>query len=130
MIGLTAYNSVIIAEILRAGVTSLPRGQREAGLAIGLSAGQAMRSVLLPQAFRIMLPALISQLVVVLKDTSLVAVLGGYIELLRRGNLIAQQPRQPDPGAVRGRPDLHPDQLRAVPARDLPRTATEPGAGS
>jgi len=89
VIGLTLYNSVIIAEIVRAGVASLPRGQREAALAVGLTEGQTMRSVLLPQAFRTMLPALISQLVVVLKDTSLAAVLGLYIELLRRGNLIA-----------------------------------------
>lgn len=90
VIGLTIYNMVIFAEILRAGVASLPRGQREAGLAIGLTPLQTMFSIQLPQAFRTMLPALISQLVVVLKDTSLVAVLGLYIELLRRGNLISQ----------------------------------------
>jgi glutamate transport system permease protein len=90
VIGLTLYNSVIIAEILRAGVASLPRGQREAALAVGMTEWQVMRSVLLPQAFRTMLPALISQLVVILKDTSIVAILGLYIELLRRGNLIAQ----------------------------------------
>lgn len=89
VIGLTLYNSVIIAEILRAGVASLPRGQGEAARAIGMTEGQTMRMVLLPQAFRTMLPALISQLVVVLKDTSLAAVLGLYTELLRRGNLIA-----------------------------------------
>jgi glutamate transport system permease protein len=89
VIGLTAYNSVIIAEILRAGVASLPRGQGEAARAIGMTEGQTMRAILLPQAFRTMLPALISQLVVVLKDTSLAAVLGIYIELLRRGNIIA-----------------------------------------
>lgn len=91
VIGLTLYNSVIIAEILRAGVASLPRGQGEAARAIGMTEGQVMANVLLPQAFRIMLPALISQLVVVLKDTSLAAVIGlGYLELLRRGNQIAQ----------------------------------------
>lgn len=90
VIGLTLYNSVIIAEILRAGVASLPRGQGEAARAVGMTEGQVMRSVLLPQAFRTMLPALISQLVVVLKDTSLAAVLALYIELLRRGNLISQ----------------------------------------
>jgi glutamate transport system permease protein len=90
VIGLVAYNMVIIAEILRAGVASLPRGQREAGLSIGLTPVQTMRTVQLPQAFRIMLPALISQLVVVLKDTSLAAVLGIYPELLRRANRIAQ----------------------------------------
>jgi glutamate transport system permease protein len=89
VIGLTLYNSVIIAEILRAGVASLPRGQGEAARAIGMTESQVMRIVLLPQAFRIMLPALISQLVVVLKDTSLAAILGLYVELLRRGNLIA-----------------------------------------
>jgi glutamate transport system permease protein len=89
VIGLTAYNMVIIAEILRAGVLSLPSGQREAALAIGLTPGATMRLILLPQAVRTMLPALISQLVVILKDTSLAAVLGIYIELLRQGNLIA-----------------------------------------
>jgi glutamate transport system permease protein len=90
VIGLTLYNSVIIAEIVRAGVLSLPRGQGEAARAVGMTEGQVMSSVLLPQAFRTMLPALISQLVVVLKDTSLAAVLGLYLELLRRGNLISQ----------------------------------------
>jgi len=89
VIGLTLYNSVIIAEILRAGVAALPRGQGEAALAIGMTPRQAMATVQLPQAFRTMLPALISQLVVVLKDTSLVAVLGLYTELLKRGNLIS-----------------------------------------
>ncbi len=89
VIGLMLYNSVIIAEILRAGVNSLPSGQREAALAVGMTPVQTMTSVQLPQAFRTMLPALISQLVVVLKDTSLAAVLALYIELLRRGNLIA-----------------------------------------
>jgi glutamate transport system permease protein len=89
VIGLTAYNCVIIAEIIRAGVASLPSGQREAALAIGLTPGATMRLVLLPQAVRVMLPALISQIVVILKDTSLAAVLGLYTELLRQGNLIA-----------------------------------------
>jgi glutamate transport system permease protein len=91
VLGLTAYNSVIIAEIVRAGVASLPRGQREAALAIGMTPGQTMRTVLLPQAFRTMLPALISQIVVVLKDTSLAAVLGLYPELLNNANEAAQQ---------------------------------------
>jgi len=89
VIGLTAYNCVIIAEIIRAGVASLPSGQGEAALAIGLTRGASMRLVLLPQAVRVMLPALISQIVVILKDTSLAAVLGLYTELLRQGNLIA-----------------------------------------
>jgi len=88
--GLTAYNAVIIAEILRAGVASLPRGQREAGLAIGLTPLQTMTTVQLPQAFRIMLPAVISQMVVILKDTSLAAFIGQYPELLNRGRTIHQ----------------------------------------
>lgn len=89
VLGLTAYNGVIIAEIIRSGVASLPRGQREAGLAIGMTPSQVMRAVQLPQAFRIMLPALISQLVVIVKDTSLAAILGIYAETLRQARLIS-----------------------------------------
>lgn len=89
VLGLTLYNSAIIAEIVRAGVLSLPRGQREAALAIGLRPGQALRHVLLPQAFRVMLPALISQVVVLLKDTSLGFVIG-YAELLRSGRNVVE----------------------------------------
>jgi glutamate transport system permease protein len=88
VIGLTAYNMVIFAEVVRAGVESLPRGQREAALATGLTNGQAMRLVLLPQAFRVMLPAIVSQLVVVLKDTSLVTFVANYDELLSQGESI------------------------------------------
>jgi glutamate transport system permease protein len=88
VIGLTAYNMVIFAEIVRAGVASLPRGQREAALATGLTNGQTMRLVLLPQAFRTMLPAIISQLVVVLKDTSLIAFITNFDELLGQGERI------------------------------------------
>ena len=79
---------VIFAEVVRAGVASLPRGQREAALATGLTNGQTMRIVLLPQAFRVMLPAIISQLVVVLKDTSLVTFIANYDELLSQGESI------------------------------------------
>jgi glutamate transport system permease protein len=82
VIGLTIYNSVVIAEILRSGMEGLPGGQREAADAIGLTPFQTTRLVLLPQSFRIMLPALISQLVVVLKDTSLGFIIG-YEEILR-----------------------------------------------
>jgi glutamate transport system permease protein len=88
VIGLTAYNMVIFAEVVRAGVASLPRGQREAALATGLTDGQTMRIVLLPQAFRVMLPAIISQLVVVLKDTSLVTFVANFDELLSQGERI------------------------------------------
>jgi glutamate transport system permease protein len=88
VLGLTAYNMVVFAEVIRAGVTSLPRGQREGALATGLTNGQTMRIVLLPQAFRVMLPAIISQLVVVLKDTSLVTFVANFDELLSQGESI------------------------------------------
>jgi len=94
VIGLTAYNSVVIGEIIRAGVQALPRGQTEAAYAIGLTRWKTLQLVLLPQAFRIMLPALISQLVVVLKDTSLGYFLG-YEELLRRGSIAVQSLSNP-----------------------------------
>lgn len=76
VVGLVAYNSAVIAEVVRTGVASLPKGQREAGLSIGLSSLQVRSMILLPQALTAMMPALVSQLVVVLKDTAL-----GYIIL-------------------------------------------------
>ncbi len=81
--GLTLYNGSVVAELLRSGVGSLPRGQSEAGLSIGLTAGQTMRSIQLPQAVTAMLPALVGQLVVVLKDTALGQIIT-YPELLNR----------------------------------------------
>jgi glutamate transport system permease protein len=89
VIALTLYNGSVIAEIVRAGVLSIPKGQTEAALANGLTRGQNLRLVLLPQAFRVMLPALISQLVVLLKDTSLGFVIG-FEELLRTGGQLVQ----------------------------------------
>jgi glutamate transport system permease protein len=82
--GLTLYNSAVLGEIFRAGILSLPRGQTEAAYAIGLRRGQTLRLILIPQAVRRMLPALISQLVTLLKDTSLGFVIA-YAELLRVG---------------------------------------------
>ncbi|MGI8457063.1 MAG: amino acid ABC transporter permease [Propionibacteriaceae bacterium] len=82
--GLTLYNSSVIAELIRSGVFSLPSGQREAGLAIGMTAGQTLVTVLLPQAVTTMLPSLISQLVVILKDTALGYIIS-YSELIRGG---------------------------------------------
>ena len=68
---LTLYNGAVIAELVRSGVHGLPRGQAEAGLAVGLTPGQVLRSIQLPQALTAMLPALVGQLVVVLKDSAL-----------------------------------------------------------
>ncbi len=72
--GLVLYNSSVICEVVRNGVTSLPAGQREAGLSIGLSPRQVRRLILVPQALTAMLPALVSQIVVITKDSAL-----GYI---------------------------------------------------
>jgi glutamate transport system permease protein len=96
VIGLTVYNAAVIAEIIRSGVLALPSGQMEAAYAVGLTRGQTMRLVQLPQAFRIMLPALISQLIVVLKDTSLGFIIL-YPELVRTGGIIVQNLRNPIP---------------------------------
>ena len=68
---LTLYNGAVIAELVRSGVHGLPKGQAEAGLSVGLSPGQVLRSIQLPQALTAMLPALVGQLVVVLKDSAL-----------------------------------------------------------
>jgi glutamate transport system permease protein len=69
--GLALYNGAVLAEVFRAGVLAVPRGQAEAAYAIGMRKTQVMTFVLLPQAVKIMLPAIISQCVVALKDTSL-----------------------------------------------------------
>lgn len=71
VIALTVYNGSVIAELVRSGVNALPKGQAEAGLSIGLTPGQTLRSIELPQALVAMLPALMGQLVVVIKDTAL-----------------------------------------------------------
>lgn len=71
VIGLTLYNGSVLAEVFRAGVESLPRGQREAGLAIGLTPTKTTNLILLPQAVRAMMPVIVAQLVVILKDTAL-----------------------------------------------------------
>jgi glutamate transport system permease protein len=81
---LALYNGAIIGEALRAGIQSLPRGQRESGLAIGLTPTQTRLMIEFPQAFRQMLPIIIAQLVVLLKDTSLAFIIG-YQELLNVG---------------------------------------------
>jgi glutamate transport system permease protein len=71
VIALTLYNGAVLAEVLRAGVNAVPKGQREAAYAIGMRKTQVMNIVLMPQAVKIMLPAIISQCIVALKDTAL-----------------------------------------------------------
>lgn len=85
--GLTLYNGSVIAEIVRAGVNSLPKGQTEAASALGMRKGQVMTIVLLPQAVTAMLPAIISQMVVALKDSAL-GYLIGYVEVVRAGQQV------------------------------------------
>ncbi|WP_091853114.1 amino acid ABC transporter permease [Candidatus Aquiluna sp. UB-MaderosW2red] len=82
VIALTLYNGAIIGEALRAGLTALPKGQDEAGLSLGMTRMQSMFLIQFPQAFRQMLPVIVAQLVVLLKDTSLGFIVG-YPELLR-----------------------------------------------
>ncbi|AVZ75684.1 amino acid ABC transporter permease [Streptomyces lunaelactis] len=88
--GLVLYNASVLAEIVRAGILSLPKGQTEAAKAIGLRKGQTMTSILLPQSVTAMLPALVSQLVVIVKDTALGGAVLAFTELLNaRGTLAA-----------------------------------------
>jgi len=92
VLALALYNGSVLSEIFRAGIAAVPRGQSEAGYAVGMRKTQVMRAILVPQARRIMLPAIVSQCVVTLKDTSLGYVIsytiGGHEELLRAGQLI------------------------------------------
>lgn len=81
VLGLTLYNGSVFAELVRSGVHGLPKGQREAALVVGLTRGQSLRLVEVPQALIAMLPAIASQLVVILKDTALGAIIT-YPELL------------------------------------------------
>jgi His/Glu/Gln/Arg/opine family amino acid ABC transporter permease subunit len=88
-LGLTLYNMAVLAEIFRAGIVSVDRGQREAASALGMRKSQVMTVVLLPQAVRRMLPVLIAQLVVLLKDSSLGFIVG-YFELLRQARSLVE----------------------------------------
>jgi glutamate transport system permease protein len=91
VIALVCYNGSVLAEVIRAGVESLPSGQSEAGYAIGLRKAGVMRLILLPQAIRAMMPVIIAQLVVTLKDTALGFIIT-YPELLFYAKYIGAQP--------------------------------------
>lgn len=82
--GLVLYNGSVLAEVVRAGILSLPRGQTEAALAVGMRKGQLMNNVLLPQAVTAMLPAIVSQLVVIVKDTAIGGAVLGFGELIAK----------------------------------------------
>ncbi|HEX2047875.1 MAG TPA: amino acid ABC transporter permease [Acidimicrobiales bacterium] len=88
-LGLIIYNGAVLGEIFRAGILSLDRGQSEAAYSLGLTYWQSMLLVVIPQAARRMIPAIVSQLVTLLKDTSLGAAIG-YFELLRRARVTGE----------------------------------------
>ncbi|QKO22949.1 amino acid ABC transporter permease [Rhodoferax sp. BAB1] len=73
-----AFEAAYFSEIMRAGIQSIPRGQVFAGQALGMTYGQNMRLVVLPQAFRNMLPVLLTQTIILFQDTSLVYAIGAY----------------------------------------------------
>lgn len=87
-IGLTIYTAAFIAEAIRAGIMSVPRGQMEAARSTGLSYGQAMRMVILPQAIKIVIPSLGNQFINLVKNSSLLAVVAGG-DLMYQGDLIS-----------------------------------------
>jgi len=88
VVALMLYNGSVLAEIFRAGIFAVPRGQAEAAYAIGLRKSRVMSLILVPQAVRIMLPAIVSQCVVALKDTALGGAIISFPDLVRRGRLI------------------------------------------
>ncbi|MFE0205078.1 amino acid ABC transporter permease [Streptomyces sp. NPDC058985] len=87
--GLVLYNASVLAEIVRSGILALPRGQAEGAMAIGLRKGQTMRLILLPQAVTAMLPAIVSQLVVIVKDTALGGAVLTFGETLAAANTMS-----------------------------------------
>jgi glutamate transport system permease protein len=96
VVALILYNGSVLAEVFRAGIEALPKGQREAGFAIGLRKSQVMQTILLPQAVRSMLPVIISQLVVTLKDTALGFIVT-YNEILFQAKYFGSQAQYGSP---------------------------------
>lgn len=90
IIGLAAYNMAVLAEIYRAGILSLDRGQAEAASAVGMTRGQSLRTVILPQALRRMAPAIVAQLATLTKDTALGFIITVGDDLMGRGRAFVQ----------------------------------------
>ena len=96
-VALTAFvifEAAYLAEIVRAGIQSVPRGQVEAATATGLAHGPMMRYVILPQALRNMIPALVTQFIVLLKDTSLASIIG-YVDLTKAAQIVNNREIRP-----------------------------------
>ncbi|EOT47714.1 MULTISPECIES: amino acid ABC transporter permease [Enterococcus] len=87
-IGLTIYTSAFIAETVRAGIQTVPKGQTEAGLSSGLTYSQTMRYIILPQAFKIVIPPLGGQFINLIKNSSILAMVAG-LDIMYQGDLIA-----------------------------------------
>lgn len=90
VIAITMFEAAYVAEIVRGGLQAVPRGQVEAAQAIGLSPVKAMRLVVLPQALRAVIPAMVGQFISLFKDTSLLTIIG-FFELLEVANIVTQQ---------------------------------------
>ena len=89
-IGLTIYTSAFIAETVRAGIMGVPKGQTEAGLSTGLTQKETMRYIILPQAFKIVIPPLGNQFINLVKNSSVLAMVTG-LDLMYQGDLIASE---------------------------------------
>ncbi len=94
VVGLSVNAGAFISEIIRGGIRSLPKGQREAALALGLSRTYSLRAIELPQAMPLMLPAMVSFTIGLVKDTSIAYIVGLH-ELLRSSQFIADYERRP-----------------------------------
>jgi glutamate/aspartate transport system permease protein len=90
LITFTVFEAAYFCEIMRAGIQSIPRGQTEAAKAIGMTYWQSMRDIILPQAFRNMIPVLLTQTIVLFQDTSLVYVIS-VTDFLGAASKIAQR---------------------------------------
>src|SRR5918999_4714654 len=88
------FEAAYLAEIVRAGIQSVPSGQVQAAIGTGLSRGQMMRHIILPQALRNMIPALVTQFIVLLKDTSLASIIG-YVDLTKAAQIINNREIRP-----------------------------------
>ena len=106
ILGLTLYNSAVIAEIMRAGIQSLERGQGEAAAALGLPYWKSMRLIILPQGLRRMVPATVSQLITLNKDTTLVSIIA-IQEVMRHARIVTNTSGSPFTGTGVDAPLLH-----------------------
>jgi glutamate/aspartate transport system permease protein len=94
LIAFVIFEAAYFGEIVRAGIQSVPRGQVEAATAVGMNAAQTMQLVVLPQALRNMLPALVTQMIVLFKDTSLASIIG-YVDLTKAAQIVNNREIRP-----------------------------------